>query len=178
MTTPTDKPRQRVSPGSPMAERILFHTDRSGDCWMWTAAIDKHSGYGRIQVNKTCGYAHRLSYETFVGPIPVGMEIDHLCRTRACCNPSHLEAVTPRTNVLRGESTGARARRRTLCCHGMHAYATFGYFDTAGRRQCRECRRIYITLWRKVPYAERMRRKHSGILVVDLAEHFAAERVA
>lgn len=66
------------------------------NCWLWTACRDRR-GYGRIDSR----YAHRLSYEMHVGPIPNGMVIDHLCRVRHCVNPAHLEAVSQQLNVQR-----------------------------------------------------------------------------
>lgn len=59
-------------------------------------------------------YAHRLSYELFVGPIPDGYELDHLCRNRGCVNPAHLEAVTHRVNVLRGLAALPREERHAF----------------------------------------------------------------
>jgi hypothetical protein len=88
---------------------------REDGCWIWTAFL--HSdGYGRFHTKdanrKTIGrLVHRITYEELVGPIPEGLELDHLCRNRACCNPEHLEAVTHRVNVQRGEA-GQYQRKR------------------------------------------------------------------
>lgn len=165
--------RQRVAPGASIEDRVLLHTDRSDDCWLWAVHSDV-KGYGRLQYDGRLQYAHRLSYVQFVGDIPKGMQIDHLCRVRACCNPFHLEAVTPQENVLRGESVGALARRRDLCLYG-HLYETHGVIRS-GRRVCRTCGIVYARLYKKVPYAEAMRRKRAGIPVVDLAAYFEQQR--
>lgn len=174
--TKAGRPRKRVTPGASLADRVLLHTDRSGECWIWTAAIDKSTGYGRVSIGGKVGYGHRIAYEAFVGPIPAGMEIDHLCRNRACCRPEHLEAVTPQVNVLRGESPGAKARRRDLCFHGQHLYADHGFVDRDGRRRCRACQIQYCRLWKLVPYEEAMSRKRAGLPVVDLAAFYEQQR--
>ena len=69
-------------------------------CWLWTGKPAKN-GYGVISVNNTDRYAHRLSYELHIGPIPDGLTIDHLCMVRLCVNPEHLEPVTRSENTRR-----------------------------------------------------------------------------
>lgn len=86
--------------------------------------------------------AHRYAYEHFIGPIPEGLQVDHLCRVRNCVNPDHLEAVTCRENVLRGDGVAAANARATHCPQG-HAYDEANtYTWTNGGRHCRACARI------------------------------------
>jgi hypothetical protein len=87
--------------------------------------------------------AHRWSYEALVGPIPPGLEIDHLCRVRNCVNPSHLEPVTKAVNILRGESMSARHARQTHCKSGHPFDAENTRMTTDGQRRCRTCDRQY-----------------------------------
>lgn len=86
----------------PIAERLLRKLDRSSaECWTWTGAVST-SGYGVIGVSSTAtDYVHRAAYRAWVGPIPAGRHIDHLCRNRLCANPAHLEAVTQAENNRR-----------------------------------------------------------------------------
>lgn len=89
------------------------------DCWQWSGALT--GGYGRMYVRGVQVFAHRWSYERFVGPIPAGLQVDHLCRNRACTNPTHLEPVTSKENTLRGMSPSAVHARMTKC-HQGHDY--------------------------------------------------------
>lgn len=110
----------------------------TGDCVLWTGSIDTR-GYGYVKADGRTYRAHRLAYEEAHGEIPEGLVIDHLCRVRACVNPDHMEAVTQRVNVLRGESLQAQNARKTECIRG-HAFDDENTLLTAdGRRQCRTC---------------------------------------
>lgn len=110
--------------------------DPDSGCWNWTGTI-ADTGYGRVRK----AYAHRVAYEFWIGPIPDGLQIDHLCRNRRCFNPEHLEAVTQRENILRGESPMARHARRTHCVHGHEFTAENTYSPPSGatHRHCRTC---------------------------------------
>lgn len=88
-------------PPAPVADRFWRLVDKSGDCWLWMGA--KWKGYGQFGVQQSPGVwplrkAHRVAYELIVGPIPDGMQLDHLCRNPSCVNPDHLEPVTNREN--------------------------------------------------------------------------------
>lgn len=74
-----------------------------GECWIWVARLNRN-GYGRLHHEGFEKMAHRVCYETFVGPIPEGLLLDHRCRNRCCVNPAHLEPVTHQVNTLRGEA--------------------------------------------------------------------------
>lgn len=79
--------------------RFERKVQRSGDgCWIWTGAKNSR-GYGQLKIDGRSRYAHRLAYEHWQGLIPEGFELDHLCRTRACVNPAHLEPVTRRART-------------------------------------------------------------------------------
>lgn len=112
--------------------------DPISGCWIWIGSRSK--GYGRLRRPKERRYvaAHRLAYEQHRGPIPDGLELDHLCRTPACVNPQHLEPVTHRENLRRGESPGMQLMRRGQCVRG-HDLAS-AYVRGNGARVCRECR--------------------------------------
>ncbi len=96
----TDSPEkmERIV-GVPIRERFdrRWALDTESGCWLWQASLSE-SGYGRIDR----GYAHRVGYELYVGPVPDGLVLDHLCCVKQCVNPAHLEPITPGLNLARG----------------------------------------------------------------------------
>jgi hypothetical protein len=112
-------------------------------CWPWMAA--KTNGYGVVQYQGRLQRAHRVIRTILVGPIPDGLEPDHLCRNRWCVNPEHTEPVTQSENNLRSESQSAKHARQTHCVRGHEFTPENTYTRTRGHkteRFCRECCRI------------------------------------
>lgn len=125
---------------APLRKRLLLNIVLDGDCWRWPGA--KSHGHGQIYVERKMRYVHRVSYEEFVGSIPEGMVLDHLCRVRDCFNPSHLEPVTIKENTMRGDTITARHAKKTHCLSG-HPYSKENtYRPPNGGRGCRACRKI------------------------------------
>lgn len=125
--------------------------DPETGCWLWTASTSE--GYGAFGVERgRIVRAHRVTYLTLVGEVQAGLDLDHLCRTRRCCNPAHLEPVTRRINLLRGDTLTARSANATHCPKG-HPYdaANTNFFSAPDGirkwRQCRECNRLNCAAW-------------------------------
>jgi len=136
--------------------RFTSKVQKIGDCHIWTGARSK-GGYGQTSLKNVVLYAHRVAYIAAKGDIPSGMQIDHLCRNRACCNPDHLEVVTPAENTRRGAISGlntARSMAQTHCKRG-HKFEDGSYRVYNGCRSCKECARI-------------LRRKRSRVLMEQL----------
>lgn len=137
-------PRKLAVPrGTPLRDRLLARIRINEDtgCWEWTLERN-NAGYGKISLgarNEGKELVHRVAWKLWNGPIPEGLVLDHLCRVRHCCNPAHLEVVTPSVNAQR---RAPRARDvDTHCIHG-HEYTFENTFRRPdGRRLCRTCQR-------------------------------------
>ena len=115
-------------------------------CWEWKQPLD--SGYGRFWLNGKTALAHRVSYELYVGEIPEGKQIDHLCRNRSCVKPTHLEPVTIGENVLRGIGISAANARKDSCMKGHPLSGDNLYTRNNGARVCKICQRSRVQKWR------------------------------
>lgn len=135
--------------GRPTApERFDANTSHEGECIVWIGDTNA-AGYGRIGVGGRRVLAHRYAWERQHGPVPDGLELDHLCRNRACVNLAHLEPVTHRVNVLRGEAPAAKVVRSDVCKRG-HAYDEANtHVGPDGKRYCRKCRAMRARRYRR-----------------------------
>lgn len=122
-------------PGAPPLEApSSYYVVLPSGCWEWTGTRNK-KGYGKYAHH----LAHRLVYEEEVGPIPAGLELDHLCRSPACVNPAHLEPVSHRENLLRGDTIAARNAAKTHCVRGHPFDDRNTRTRPDGSRECRTC---------------------------------------
>lgn len=118
-------------------------------CWLWIASLNPVFGYSAFRYNQQCGNGHRFIWLYLYGSIPKGLEIDHLCRNRACVNPKHLELVTHKENLLRGDTFQARNAKKTQCPQGHPLDGSNIYKQKDGKRRCRICHVEYLRNWRK-----------------------------
>lgn len=128
-TRPTDEARfwSKVDKRGPLPAR----RPDLGPCWLWTASAP--AGYGQMRWNGTMRRTHRIAYELLVGPIAPGRHLDHLCMVTRCCNPDHLEPVTPEENTRRM----LEARRLDVCKRGHPRTPE----NVGAGRSCLPCKR-------------------------------------
>ena len=115
-------------------------------CWNWTGAVSNRS-YGSIYRDGRMQKAHRVSYELSCGPVPDGLDLDHICRNRLCVNPDHLEPVT-RSENLRRSPLMDRHSKKTHCIRGHEFTSENTRMRPNGHRVCKECMRAHIRAWR------------------------------
>ena len=152
-------------PAAKTKEQRIFDNsipEPNSGCWLWVGSIDK-CGYGKT--SGAYSLAHRLSYAAFIGEIPKGLEVDHLCKQRCCVNPDHLEAVTHAVNVSRGDYTSNhRNGRKTHCQKGHPLSGDNLYVERRNgvpvNRRCKACRSA-------VRHKKYMKRK--GVKIKEIA---------
>jgi len=110
-------------------------------CWIRSTGICK-GDYSQVRVHGILRMAHCVAWELVNGPIPAKLQLDHLCRVRNCVNPEHLEPITQRINILRGESFAAKKAAQTHCIHGHEFTPENLYLDRRGRK-CKTCAKAH-----------------------------------
>lgn len=131
----------------PLMDRLMDRVVADGDCWRFTGAtVSGYGTLGRGARGEGNVLAHRATYEFFIGEVPPGLDLDHLCRNRWCCNPWHLEPVTRLVNVSRG--LRAPGYRVTHCPRG-HEFTPENTIQTTKQRHCRTCTTARRALARK-----------------------------
>jgi hypothetical protein len=140
--------RNRYTGPAPIEDRFWAKVDKSSDCWLWLGCRHvrggRSMGYGAVMHEGKKWLAHRMAYTLSIGPLPADKTIDHLCRQPLCVNPEHMELVSMRENILRGEGLAAQNARKTHCKRG-HEFNPENTIVTDNRghpgRRCRTCAR-------------------------------------
>jgi hypothetical protein len=138
--------RDAVEPGdSRLPERfwLKVRINPITGCWPWVAARGTTGGYAQYKHDGSMKYAHKVAYEVLVGEVPPETpDLDHLCEVRHCVNPDHLEPVTHKENVMRGQGWAPILAARRYCQNGHEFTADNIYIDPrrSGTRACRQCR--------------------------------------
>ena len=116
-----------------------------GACLLWIRGLNRPGGYGRHYdpITKKSSLAHVWNWTRINGPVPIGMELDHLCRNTRCVNVDHLEPVTHRENMMRGNSIQTFNAKKTHCIRG-HEFTPENTYSSPGTtwRACRICKRL------------------------------------
>ena len=129
-----------------LPKRFLDKTKKmENGCIFWTAFRDGN-GYGKFGIGRKVFLAHRVTYEQLIGNVGAGLELDHLCRNRACVNPFHLEPVSHKTNCQRGLA-GHKERIKTHCPQN-HEYTEENIYWYNNHRYCRKCHYNYSKKYR------------------------------
>lgn len=141
-----DPQAPNAKPGYARTDPVLRFwpkVDQSGDCWLWKRpGAFSVGGYGRFWDGDRFVPAHRFSFELVHGLVPDGLQLDHLCRNRACVNPAHLEPVTPKENNRRADLALGIRSGMTVCKRGHEMTPDNTYTSPSGGRQCRACRAV------------------------------------
>ena len=133
----TTKRSRRV----PVEKRLARLTNKSeSGCWIWLGG-KQSSGHGKIRIDGKTHQVHRVAFELARGRVPAGLVLDHTCKNPSCINPKHLEPVTQRVNLLRGNTIPALHAAKTHCPCG-HPYSGDNLcINNRGQRVCKACKR-------------------------------------
>jgi len=143
-------------------ERIPF----SG-CWIWMGALTQ-GGYGSISIGGNSKKTHIVLYSRTKGEIDAHLQLDHLCRVRCCVNPDHLEPVTQKVNILRGESPTAINKKKTHCIRGHElSEANVHITKKRGSRDCRQCRNLRQAKYDKIRSNKSHRKANPAMLTAE-----------
>ena len=126
-------------------EALIDRVPFSG-CWIWLGPLT-HDGYARVSVNGRKVGLHRFMFQKYVGHIPMGMQLDHVCNISCCVNPSHLRICTCKENVLRGNTISGNNFRKDVCKRGHPFDENNTYRMKGGGRACKACGRIKSLTW-------------------------------